>query len=201
MLKKCFVALLVTLVVSLSSFIVGCENIGQKIVMPVITEPDTDQQDETPNIETDTEPVETVEPYDELYEESENVVEPLPLEPQIITVRNMIVHTTSSDAKQQGIGWVYAIERFKTIVKVDLNLELDDDGIEDGYTIKNFINGIILPPTKLEDYHYLPFKDANNNFTIKVGDQIEVIQHEIDKRLFRIIRNITRPEVDYSIFW
>ena len=114
-----------------------------------------------------------------------------------------MIISENDDAKKQGINWVYGIERLATIVVVDRNLELDSDGVDDGYTTKNFINGEILPPTTeaFQDYVFMPFKDANGEFTVKVGDQIEIIQHEIDTRYFRILRNITRPEVDYSIFW
>ena len=63
-------------------------------------------------------------------------------------------------------------------------------------------DGMILPPTKpdFEGYKSFPFKDGTDNFTIVVGDEIEIIQHKIGERYFRVLRNITRPEVDYSIF-
>ena len=114
----------------------------------------------------------------------------------------MITHE-NDNPKWQGINWVYGTERLKTIVIVDRNIEPDLDGVDDGFTVKNFINGMILPPTNLdfEGYKYLPFKDGTDNFTIVVGDEIEIIQHKIDERYFRVLRNITRPEVDYSIFW
>ena len=140
------------------------------------------------------------EPFEVIYEPEEPSTETPAIEPQIITVRNMITHE-NDNPKWQGINWVYGTERLKTIVIVDRNIEPDLDGVDDGFTVRNFINGMILPPTKLdfEGYKYFPFKDGTDNFTIVVGDEIEIIQHKIGERYFRVLRNITRPEVDYSI--
>lgn len=66
MFKKCLVALLVVFVLSVSSFIVGCEdNTGQKMVMSVMTKPeiDTEKQDEITetDIKSETEELPTIE--------------------------------------------------------------------------------------------------------------------------------------------
>ena len=173
--------------------LMGCEE--SKHMMPVIL------TGEEPTGVVDPEP-ELPEPFEEVYEPEEPSTEPPALEPQIITVRNMITHT-GEIPQSQGINWVYGVERLRTVEIVDRNIEPDLDDVDDGFTVKNYINGMILPPTQpdFEGYRYLPFKDGNGNFTVVIGDQIEVVQHEIDERYFRILRNITRPEVDYSIFW
>lgn len=46
MFKKCLVALLVVFVLSVSPFIVGCEDMGKKMMMPIMTEPDDKKEDE-----------------------------------------------------------------------------------------------------------------------------------------------------------
>ncbi len=55
----------------------------------------------------------------------------------------------------------------------------------------------------------LPLKDANDRIIFKSGDQIEVVQESIWRRksgalqypsVFKVLRNLTRPEIDYSIY-
>ena len=54
----------------------------------------------------------------------------------------------------------------------------------------------------------LPLKDPNGNLIFRPGDEIEVVQDRIWKRngtlffasTFRVTRNLTRPEIDYSIY-
>lgn len=54
----------------------------------------------------------------------------------------------------------------------------------------------------------LPLKDPNGNLLFRPGDEIEVVQDRIWKRngslffssTFRVTRNLTRPEIDYSIY-
>ncbi len=95
-----------------------------------------------PELTHETEPTEVTEPepFEVIYEPEEPRTETPAIEPQIITVRNMITHE-NDNPKWRGINWVYGTERLKTIVIVDRNIKPDLGGVGDSFTVKNFIKG------------------------------------------------------------
>ena len=208
MLKNTFT---LTFLLILSISFIACDMSKDMIIDTMteteVTEPMTETVDPEPTMtETETE-TETTEPMTETENfvgifEPENLNEPPAIEKQTLTIARVQTRM-SDDPKWQGITGLTMTAYAKVLRTVDRTYYADDDGTDDGYTFTNNLVIRIPPPNtaQFEGYRYLPFFDANGEFTFKIGDEIEVIQIEIDKDEFSLLRNITRPEVDYSIFW
>ncbi|MYJ09610.1 MAG: hypothetical protein F4086_04785 [Gemmatimonadetes bacterium] len=174
--------------VVLSQF--GCDDMSN--ANKVIDTIDSDSPSEMQPVETDVEsPFDKVPPE----EPQQPTVREYDFDVQTITARNISSQSLGiTDPNKRGVISINSNVKALYITSDDTIVEVTNTRCR------------ILPPNtpELEDYEFLPFYDANGNATVLVGDVVEVIQHELSTRIianFRIVRNITRPEVDYSDFW
>ncbi|MYF52632.1 MAG: hypothetical protein F4166_02205 [Gammaproteobacteria bacterium] len=131
---------------------------------------------------------------------------------QTITVESFY-HTFLyiDDPKKRGI--VSITSRDVVVCKIGFDGEIE----KVNENKRNQTRMYLLSPNtpELDGYTLLPFYDVNGNEAVKTGDVLEVIQDDFRMKsktdraaytgnneiYFRIIRNITRPEVDYSAVW
>ena len=193
---RLFYSLLIVLFIFVST---GCEDgkptsqmMGEVVDMMVDESIDTD----------------TTKPVDQTY-----VPEPEP-EPDIPEDFNLNVQRIT--VKQVGRRWLGIDDPKKRgitdIIPAEAAIVMKLDG-EGNIEERKSNRLLILPPNTpaFDGYHYLTFYDDNGKDTILEGDVLEVIQDDIlpqetihtrvGRIYYRIISNITRPEIDYSDFW
>ncbi|MDE0316534.1 MAG: hypothetical protein OXM61_16735 [Candidatus Poribacteria bacterium] len=184
---------------------IGCDNMSKKMMDTVLdTEPEV--QSEMPLVVEDT-PAES--PFDKPYVapgQEKNFEAPTDFEFAMkrFKVKSITRYTAASNPKRNGIPY---IEPHETLT-IDYFNATDGTITERTPRSRPHNLYILAPNTEtLDGYGYMPHFDKNGNASLLEEDEIEVIQTNfgglghVNSTYFRIIRNITRPEVDYSAFW
>lgn len=188
----------------LLSILVACDDMSSEVVD---TLSDTGVQDAETEMTPVIEETPTESPFDKPYVapgQEKNFEEPTDFEFAVrrFKVKSITRYTASSNPKQNGIPRITPHET----VAIDY-FNAADGTITKRNSSQNRLY-ILAPNTEtLEGYKYMPHFDINGNTSLLEEDEIEVIQTNfgglghVNSTYFRILRNITRPEVDYSAVW